>query len=91
MTSHDSSEDSDLNEHMEEPPYPNNLFMKYGGFERVRKIAAKLQTKISSNELLAPFFENVDTRSHIKNQEQYLKVRNLKLCLILLDALWRGK
>jgi hypothetical protein len=41
--------------------------MKYGGFERVRKIAATLQQKISQSPLLAPFFENVDVKQHIKH------------------------
>jgi hypothetical protein len=57
------------------PPYPNNIFMKYGGFERVRKIAASLEKLIRACPVNGPFFENVDPKHHTKHQEQYLKVK----------------
>ena len=75
MTSNiSSSDESDLNHQDFVPEYPESILMKYGGFERVRKIAATLQELISQSKLLAPFFEHVDTKEHIKQQEQYLRV-----------------
>jgi hypothetical protein len=68
-SNHSSSDESDLNEQQDEPPYPNNIFMKYGGFERARKIAASLQTYISKSSTLSPFFATIDTKKHIKAQE----------------------
>jgi len=61
-----SSDESDLNHQDFVPDYPDSILMKYGGFERVRKIAATLQEQISQNKLLAPFFEHVDKFEHVK-------------------------
>lgn len=73
-----SSDESDLNHQDDMPPYPDNIFMKYGGFERVRKITEKLNNNIQNNDILSPFFKRIDMKEFAKMQEHFLKVRLIR-------------
>ena len=48
-----------------------SMYDKYGGFETVSKIVHGLYEKISSSEILQPYFEGVDMQRLMNHQTQF--------------------
>ncbi len=48
-----------------------SIYDKYGGFETVSKIVHGLYEKISTSEILQPYFEGVDMQRLMNHQTQF--------------------